>query len=623
MRAAEQERPGGSAEDGNLLHGKVLSDRYRLGRTIGTGGASTVVEARDLLLGRDVALKVFRQTAATEEEVRVQQAEAQLVARLSHHALVTLLDAGVATHPSGAPLIYLVMERAAGTDLKRRLRAGPLPVKQVAYLGFDLAEGLHHVHEHGYLHRDIKPANVLLDERTPDRLRGKLTDFGISSIIGDDQGEFTTGTAAYLGPEQVEGRDATPATDVYSLGLVLLEALTGRVEYPGSVLQSATERLDRAPVLPRSVPEDVASVLRGMLARRPQDRPALPEVAIGFQNALIAELVRERALDPALLAPHEAERSAAAHRFDVLGDAPDDAFDRVVGLAARLLGAPVAFVSLVEADRKIVRSAVGLPGDEREVARNEALCAIPVASGRPVAVADVRADPRVANNPLLAGSGLRSYAAAPLLTHDGLAVGALAVLDRRPRDFDAAQLRDLAELAAIIVRELELRLAARRVVLEPLRGGGARVRKSGSLRRVHLRDGSARQGREARGRARARRRHVRVVRMRVRRVDAADDGARHPAGQGRPVLAGERGRRLPPLQRRARPPRSGRVAGRVRAARLGAGRAAAGAGAHRPRCGDRAARRPAQGAPAAAEPAAPAAQARRLTRLSPPPRPGR
>ena len=159
-------------------------------------------------------------------------------------------------------------------------------------------------------------------------------------------------------------------------------------------------------------------------------------------------------------------RVAAVHRFDALSDAPVEAFDRVTYLATRLLRTPVAYISMVHADRKEIRSARGLGGTLPDVARNEALCAIPVLTGRPVCVADVHEDARTAGNPLLvADAGLRAYAGAPLVTHDGLSIGALAVFDRVPREFDATELQDLADLAALIMRELELRLAARRAVL--------------------------------------------------------------------------------------------------------------------------------------------------------------
>ena len=105
------------------------------------------------------------------------------------------------------------MEYIPGADLRKRLEDGPLSAAQVCWLGFDLAEGLAYVHDAGFIHHDIKPANVLLADRDAEtRIRGKLTDFGISTIIGGrEDGEFTTGTAAYLSPEQVEGGDATPA----------------------------------------------------------------------------------------------------------------------------------------------------------------------------------------------------------------------------------------------------------------------------------------------------------------------------------------------------------------------------------------------------------------------------
>ncbi|MBE7182300.1 MAG: serine/threonine protein kinase, partial [Terriglobus roseus] len=179
--------------------------RYALESVLGRGGAATVYAARDLLLQREVAVKLFAARADRPEHLLEQEAEARLVAQLNHPSLTTLLDAGVEIVDGGAPQLFLVMERVVGVDLRRRLRSGPLTPLQAAYVGYDLAEGLQFVHRHGYLHRDVKPANILLDERAAARIRGKLTDFGISSRLGTSQGEFTTGTAAYLGPEQVEG----------------------------------------------------------------------------------------------------------------------------------------------------------------------------------------------------------------------------------------------------------------------------------------------------------------------------------------------------------------------------------------------------------------------------------
>ena len=273
---------------------RVLAGRYRLGEVIGRGARAVVYEARDPLLGRTVAVKLFTATADSADEVRLQEAEARLVASLDHFALTTLFDAGADLADAEQPRIFLVMERVKGADLRIRLREGPLTPAQVMNLGSDLAQGLEAVHEHGFLHRDVKPANVLVTRRGPSsRIRGKLTDFGISSIIGvPDDEEFTNGTAAYLSPEQVDGDDPLPASDVYALGLVLLEALTGRVAFPGSVEESAFARLDRDPEVPDAVPAPLARVLRAMTVRDPAARPAPGEVAVALQDAYVKGLVR-------------------------------------------------------------------------------------------------------------------------------------------------------------------------------------------------------------------------------------------------------------------------------------------------------------------------------------------
>jgi serine/threonine protein kinase len=391
---------------------RLVAGRYEVGAVIGRGGRAIVYEARDPLLQRDVAIKLFHADAVEPGSVRVQEAEARLLAGMNHYALTTLFDAGVDTTDPGRPMIYLVMERIPGVDLRLRLREdGPLTPAQVAYLGFDLAEGLQYVHEYGFLHRDIKPANVLLAERRIDsRIRGKLTDFGIATLIGlERRGEQSTGTVAYLSPEQVDQQSPTPASDVYALGLVLLEALTGVVAFPGKVEQSAYARLERDPHVPDWVPAPLATLLRSMTALLPEDRPGLEEVAIAFQSASVQDLVSAGLLDPQQLATDEERRLAAVRRYNILDTPPDDAFDRITDLACRLLGVPVALISIVDVDREWIKSRRGI-----EITQ----------------------------------------------------VGTLCVFDHRVRSFTDEELNDLSKLAAIAMRELDLRLASRRALFD-------------------------------------------------------------------------------------------------------------------------------------------------------------
>ena len=443
-----------------------LSARFEFGRVLGTGGGSTVYLAHDPLLHRDVAIKVFTARASDDKDLRAQQAEARLIASLNHYALTTLFDAGVDTSDPRNPQIYLVMEYIPGADLQKRLEDGPLSVPQVCWLGFDLAEGLAHVHGAGFIHHDIKPANVLLSDRDAEtRIRGKLTDFGIATLIGGrEEGEFTTGTAAYLSPEQVDGGDATPRSDVYALGLVLLEAITGRAAYPGGIEESAFARLERQPTIPETVPARLASLLRAMTARAPEDRPALIDVALRFQSILVEELVARRGLDPAMMARDEAERVTALRRYNILDTPPDEAFDAVTRLASQLLHVPIAVVTIVDTDRVWHKSKVGIDVDE--VDRNVSFCAVTdPGDGRAWSIADVREDDRLRDNPFVTDEpNVRSYAAAPLVTRDGHHLGALCVFGQEPREFQASELENLTDLAGMIMRELELRLASRRAL---------------------------------------------------------------------------------------------------------------------------------------------------------------
>ncbi len=250
--------------DDNLLAG-----RYRLGEVLGRGGMADVHRATDEVLERSVAVKVLRDLT-TDPAARARfTAEARTVAQLSHPSLVTVLDAGADDHDRP----FLVLELVEGSSLADLLPQ-VLPGDQVARIGAQVGAALAHAHAAGIVHRDVKPGNVLLGQDG----RARLTDFGIARILAEAAGNtmtgVTVGTAAYLSPEQVRGDAVTPATDVYSLGLVLLEALTGRRVYPGSVTESAVARLHAPPPIPSDLPDPWRDALAAMTHQEPDRRPA-------------------------------------------------------------------------------------------------------------------------------------------------------------------------------------------------------------------------------------------------------------------------------------------------------------------------------------------------------------
>jgi eukaryotic-like serine/threonine-protein kinase len=442
----------------------VLQGRYRIGPVIGHGGASVVYRAADTLLGRDVAIKAFTARAVSPEDLRTQEGEARLLGSLNHAGLVTLLDAGVDLSDATAPQVFLVMEFVQGHDLRARVRSGPLNPLELGYLGWDLCNALEYVHERGIVHRDLKPANVLLMENVPGRPpRGKLADFGIAVLrsASAPNEEFATGTAAYLSPEQVEGLELGTATDVYSLGLVLLEAATGRIAFPGGVVDSALARLDHDPEIPPSLGPSLAELLRGMTRRDPAARMTAADAAVGFRELLveISGDARPKVADA------ESARLEAVRRYNLLDTPPDGAFDRVTGLAARIFDVPVALVSIVDADRIWFKSHHGV--DVTEVERTRGLAMSGGLHEKTLVVEDIETDPRINPNQLLSNaSGVRFYAGVPLITPDGHNVGSFAIIDWKPRTFTAAEVASLEDLAAIVLHEMELRLAARRVVLQ-------------------------------------------------------------------------------------------------------------------------------------------------------------
>ncbi|WP_081984769.1 protein kinase domain-containing protein [Curtobacterium sp. MR_MD2014] len=466
----------------------LLDGRYRLEQEIGRGGMSVVYRATDEVLHRPVAVKLFHPGSV---DLARQEAELGVLAALEHHGLVGLLDAGVVDVVGSGPRRFLVMSLVVGQDLEARLEVGPLSAKHIAEIGYDMAEALEYIHPHGVVHRDIKPSNILLvDYGTgSDRARARLTDFGIALAAGVERltaDGVTTGTAAYLSPEQARGADVGPASDVYSLGLVLLQCFTRRREFPGSLVESAIARLSRDPVVPEPLPEHWKHLLRAMTAQDPTERPLGAQLVAMLRDVVITE---SAAADPAATGARSDAAPAATATADAgpaeptpaapadarpatLDSLPEESLQRTVAMAARLFDAPIALVDVLDEDREWSQSWIAEGVDEaaRSISFRSGFAPVPV----PVVIPDGSVHPEMRQSPLVTGPlGIRFYVSVPLLRHDGTAVGTLAVLDVRPREASEGDLANLRDLAALATTQLELRQESLRTTSDalPLDGG--------------------------------------------------------------------------------------------------------------------------------------------------------
>lgn len=449
------DRPYGSYAD------VLLKGRYRPGGVIGHGGMARVYLARDEQLGRDVALKLFGSIPAGAQITPVFTAELRMLASLNHHGIVTLLDARIDDSVPDEPHPFLIMELVTGPNLEQAIRSGELTPRAIAEIGYDLAEALDYVHARGIVHRDLKPSNVLLAEygTTEVRMRARLTDFGIAfdaaAALGPDETN-TTGTAAYLSPEQVLRDLVGPASDVYSLGLVLLECFTGHLEYPGDPSASAVSRLKTDPVVPADLSSGWRSLLTAMLQRDPAQRPPMRDVLLALRQIIVDGAGRHRRR-PAPVPLEETARMSAVRRYAPYARADDEVFERVANLARRVADTPVAIVSMIEHDdiRFLAHPGTELAG----LARDDGLCSSVIAHDEPWVVENCLLDPRASEHDLVTGDfGMRFYAGVPIRSPEGYNVGVISVVDFTSRSLTDEQLASLVDLSLLVTDELELQV---------------------------------------------------------------------------------------------------------------------------------------------------------------------
>jgi serine/threonine-protein kinase len=280
-----------------MMEAGILSGRYDLGDRLGSGGMSNVYRATDLTLERTVAVKILAEHLSDDERFVARfRREALAVAKLIHPNIVQVYDTGI---DEGRH--YIVMEYVEGRSGAQILqRQGAITPETAAEAGVQACAGLDYAHRRGIIHRDVKPGNLMVvgGPVGGGPMTVKLTDFGIARALAQTritQVGSVVGTAAYLAPEQVRGEEATPATDVYALGVVIYQFLTGRLPYEGSTLaELAVRQQNERPLPPSTYNDEVPETLGGAVLRALEGDPArryasADELSGGLQLGLQGE----------------------------------------------------------------------------------------------------------------------------------------------------------------------------------------------------------------------------------------------------------------------------------------------------------------------------------------------
>ena len=251
---------------------KIICNRYKILDHLGTGGMATVWLGYDTILDRQVAIKTFKIDANDEDAVKRFNREAKAVTSLSHPNIVSIYDV-----ENEGEFYYLILEYVEGMTLKDYMVKNPrIPIETIVHIAKQIAAGLSHAHQNGIIHRDIKPQNILMNEN----LTCKITDFGIARAYGDTtltQTNQMLGTVYYLSPEQARGNVATAQSDIYSLGILIFEMITGQIPFKGEsavaiALKHLQEELPDIDKYRENVPQSVKNIVLQATMKNPNER---------------------------------------------------------------------------------------------------------------------------------------------------------------------------------------------------------------------------------------------------------------------------------------------------------------------------------------------------------------
>ena len=251
---------------------KIICNRYKILDHLGTGGMATVWLGYDTILDRQVAIKTFKIDANDEDAVKRFNREAKAVTSLSHPNIVSIYDV-----ENEGELYYLILEYVEGMTLKDYMIKNPrIPIETIVHIAKQIAAGLSHAHQNGIIHRDIKPQNILMNEN----LTCKITDFGIARAYGDTtltQTNQMLGTVYYLSPEQARGNVATAQSDIYSLGILIFEMITGQIPFKGEsavaiALKHLQEELPDIDKFRDNIPQSVKNIVLQATMKNPNER---------------------------------------------------------------------------------------------------------------------------------------------------------------------------------------------------------------------------------------------------------------------------------------------------------------------------------------------------------------